>query len=226
MADSAAMGTPRRLVTLAGALAAVRLASPRVSRLSARSGVTDAEVLRALPGDDLVPDANHVIDRAATVPAAPSAVWPWLVQLGKERAGWYFPRWVELGIPPGRRGLRGLEPGLLTVTPGERVPDWGPGDPEFEVALVEPERALVYLSMRQKSRNWQWPTVDGPMPDDVLAFSWALVLDPVDETHSRLHLRLRMRTSREHSPLMFVGGLFDWVTVALLFAGLRERLRR
>jgi len=33
-----------------------------------------------------------------------------------------------------------------------------------------------------------------------------------------------MRTAREPSPLMLLGGLFDWVTVALLFAGLRERV--
>ncbi len=209
----------------AGALLVSRLLVPRLTRLAGRSGVTDDEIALALPGDDLVTGAGHVIDRAATLPAPVATVWPWLVQMGKQRAGWYFPRWVELGIPPGRRGFRKVEPSLLRVVPGERVPDWGPGDPQFEVTSIEPERALVYLSLRQKSRNWMWPERTDPLPDDVLAFSWALVLRPIDQAHARLHLRLRMRTAREHSPAMFFGGIFDWLTVALLFAGLRERLR-
>lgn len=195
-----------------------------LGRLASRSGVTDAEIARALPGDDLVPGAGHVIDRATDLPASTASVWPWLLQLGKQRAGWYFPRWVELLIPRRRRGLRAIEPTLQRVLVGERVPDWGPGDPQFEGAIVQDEHALVYLSLRQKSRNWTWPEVSDPMPDDVLALSWALVLIPAGDDRSRLHLRLRMRPTRERSPLMVFGGLFDWVTVALLFVGLRERL--
>ncbi|MBA3278696.1 MAG: hypothetical protein H0U22_08260 [Geodermatophilaceae bacterium] len=218
------MGIRRRLFGTALVVGAVGGVASALTRLAARSGVTDAEIARVLPGDDLVAGAGHVIDRAATILTPVPVLWPWLVQLGKQRAGWYFPRWVELGIPPGRRGLRTIEPSLLNVQVGERVPDWGPGDPQFEVAVVEVEHALVYLSLRQKSRNWTWPDRTDPLPDDVLALSWALVLSPVDDVHTRLHLRLRMRRARERSPLMFLGGLFDWVTVALLFAGLRERV--
>ncbi len=218
------MGINRRRFGAALALGAVGGLAPGLTRLASRSGVTDAEIAQALPGDDLVAGAGHVIDRAATIPAPGATVWPWLVQLGKGRAGWYFPRWVELAIPRGRRGLRTIDPALLTLSPGQRVPDWGPGDPQFEVALIEAEHALVYLSLRQKSRNWTWPDGSVPVPGDVLAFSWALVLAPIGEAHSRLHLRLRMRTARERSPAMFLGGLFDWVTVVLLFAGLRERM--
>ncbi len=220
------MGRMRRLFGAAAVLGAGRLLLPSLVRLSSRSGVWDEEVALALPGDELVAGAGHVIDRAVTIPAPAATVWPWLVQLGKQRAGWYFPRWVELAIPRGRRGFRTVDPSLLDLVPGQRVPDWGPGDPQFEVAQIEPEQALVYLSLRQKSRNWTWPDPSDSLPEDVLAFSWALVLRPVDEAHCRLHLRLRMRTARERSPAMFFGGLFDWVTVALLFAGLRERVAR
>lgn len=222
--DSTAMGIKGRLFGVAGIAGAAGVIAGPLRQLASRSGVTDVEIARALPGDDLVPDARHVIDRAVTLPAPVAGVWPWLVQLGKERAGWYFPRWMELGIPPGRRGFRHIDSGLLDVSVGERVPDWGPGDPQFEVAVFEPEQAIVYLSLRQKSRNWTWPETGDRVPADVLALSWALVLRPVDAAHCRLHLRLRMRTVREHSPLMALGGLVDWMTVALLFAGLRERL--
>lgn len=223
--QTATMGINRRPLRTALALGAAGLMGSGLTRLASRSGVTDAEVARVLPGDDLVPGAQHAIDRATTIPARPATVWPWILQLGKQRAGWYFPRWVELVIPQGRRGLRSIDPTLLNLSTGQRVPDWGPGDPEFEVAQVDAQRALVYLTLRQKSRNWTWPERVDPMPEDVMASSWALVLTPLDETGTRLHLRLRVRTRRDRSPLMVLGGLLDWVTIALLFVGLRERVR-
>ena len=43
------------------------------------------------------------MDRGFDLPATPVEIWPWLTQLGKNRAGWYFPRWVERIIPSDRR---------------------------------------------------------------------------------------------------------------------------
>ena len=56
------------------------------------------------------------MDRAFSLPAPPEVVWPWLVQLGKGRAGWYLPRWVERIIPPSRRGRKNLT-WCLRLTP-------------------------------------------------------------------------------------------------------------
>jgi hypothetical protein len=50
-----------------------------------RWGATDQEVRRAMPGDDLIPDAASTT-RAIPVAAPPEQVWPWLVQLGYGRA--------------------------------------------------------------------------------------------------------------------------------------------
>ena len=58
------------------------------------------DVARCLPGDDLVAHADVVMDRAFDLPASPEDVWPWFVQLGKKRAGWYLPRSVERLVPP------------------------------------------------------------------------------------------------------------------------------
>ena len=60
---------------------------------------TPAEWAATLPGDDLVDPADVVMDRAFSLPAPPDTVWPWLVQLGKRRAGWYLPRWVDRVLP-------------------------------------------------------------------------------------------------------------------------------
>ena len=61
------------------------------------------------PGDDVVPDAPVVMDREAVLPGSAEQLWPWLVQLGKDRAGWYFPRWAERVIPAKGRGIRHLD---------------------------------------------------------------------------------------------------------------------
>ena len=67
-----------------------------------RARATDEERLAPLPGDDLVV-ADVVMDRGFDLPAPPDEVWPWLVQLGKRRAGWYLPGSVERLVPPSRR---------------------------------------------------------------------------------------------------------------------------
>jgi hypothetical protein len=59
-----------------------------------RWGATDEEVGRALPGDDLIPDAATTT-RAITIAAPPEQVWPWLVQLGYGRGGWYSYDWID-----------------------------------------------------------------------------------------------------------------------------------
>ena len=50
---------------------------------------TQDEVRRSLPGDDLVPSPKSGYTQAITIRAPKSEVWPWLVQIGYKRAGWY-----------------------------------------------------------------------------------------------------------------------------------------
>jgi len=67
-------------------------------------GATDEEVNRAMPGDDIVSDPSFNATRVVTVNAPPKAIWPWLVQIGCKRAGWYSYDWVDnLGIPSAER---------------------------------------------------------------------------------------------------------------------------
>lgn len=56
-----------------------------------------------MPGDDVLPHPDLVMDRVLEFDAARETVWPWLVQLGKRRAGWYMPRSVEIFVPASRR---------------------------------------------------------------------------------------------------------------------------
>lgn len=184
-------------------------------------GASPEEARALLPGDGLVPDADVVMDRAFDLPAPPGTVWPWLVQLGKQRSGWYLPGWVEALLPAGRRALRTIDPALQELRPGDVIADWGGPGATFEIAAVDPPNALVHWSQR-----------------GALRISWAIVLRPVPlaagptdpagpaapAARTRVHLRLRLAGVKRRRLVEIGGGLFDLLTIAGLAAGLRERL--
>jgi hypothetical protein len=176
---------------------------------------TPAEIAAALPGDDIVADADVVMDRAFTVSVPPDVAWPWLAQLGKRRAGWYLPRSVERFIPLSRRGLRWTDPAFPALQVGDVIPDWGGRDASFEVALIDPPKAVVYRSRRGR-----------------MSLSWTIVLRPVAVTGpsfgpeaTRVQLRLRLGPVRRVWLANSVGDLIDGLTIVGLAAGLRERVR-
>jgi hypothetical protein len=167
---------------------------------------TSAESAASLPGDDLLPRADVVMDRGFTVAATPDAVWPWLVQLGKWRAGWYLPRGVERFVPPSHRALRHLDPRWLGLSVGESVPDYGGKHETFSVAEIKPWHHLVYTSRRGRT--------------DV---TWAIVLTPY-VGGTRIRLRLRLHPVKRQWLATSVGEWIDALTIAGMAAGLRERL--
>ncbi|WP_406829308.1 SRPBCC family protein [Pedococcus sp. KACC 23699] len=168
---------------------------------------TAAERGAALPGDELVAPADVVMDRAFSLPAPPEVVWPWLVQLGKRRAGWYLPAVVEGIVPRSRRGLRRLDAPYLDLAVGDVIPDWGGRDATFTVASLDPAHHLLHTSTRGRTH-----------------LTWCLRLTP--EGHgTRLHLRLRMAPVKHRFLAARLGGLVDQLTVMGLAAGLRERVR-
>ncbi len=154
--------------------------------------------------------ADVVMDRGFDLPAPPEQVWPWLVQLGKRRAGWYLPASVERLVPASRRALRHLEARFLAHEVGDVIPDWGGADATFTLAAIEPPRVLLYTSRRGRTE-----------------LTWCLHLTPERSTGgTRVHLRLRLGPVRRRRLACTVGGLFDALTVIGLAAGLRERVSR
>src|SRR4051795_12045504 len=148
---------------------------------------TAVERAATLPGDELVASADVVMDRAFSLPAPPDQVWPWLVQLGKRRAGWDFPRWVERFVPRSRRGLRTLDPAYLSLQVGDVIADWGGKDETFTVAELEPGHHLLHTSTRGSTH-----------------LTWCLQLAP-EGSGTRLHLRLRLAPVK-HAVLAEYGG--------------------
>lgn len=153
---------------------------------------TPAERSATLPGDDLVDPADVVMDRAFTLDGMPDEVWPWLVQLGKRRAGWYLPRWVERLIPSSRRGLRRQNAAYLCLGVGDVIPDWGGRDETFTVAELEPCHHLLHTSVRGRTH-----------------LTWCLHHTEV-YGRTRLHLRLRLAPSSTGGGPSTAAGWSTW----------------
>jgi hypothetical protein len=89
------------LLTLAAGVYALGI-RPRLLRW----GASDDEVTQSYPGAELIPHAKRTATMAVTIGAPRALVWPWLVQMGCDRAGWYS--WDRLdngGVPSAERTL-------------------------------------------------------------------------------------------------------------------------
>jgi hypothetical protein len=88
-----------------------------------RWGATEEEAAGALPGDERTPHPRVQSTRAITIDAPPEKVWPWIVQMGIERAGFYSHDWVErlfgARYVEGKHSANRIHPELVGRTVGE-----------------------------------------------------------------------------------------------------------
>ena len=117
-------------------------------------GARPDEVARRLPGDELLEDAEVVATRAITIAAPPSAVWPWLIQMGPGRAGVYTYDWIENLFGLNMHSADRIVPEWQSMEVGY---EWhNPQGGSMRIELVEPERALA---MRSNDGSWIWAFV-------------------------------------------------------------------
>jgi hypothetical protein len=129
----------RKLAGLAGAATVLYgvWARPRLKRW----GATDEEVTGPYPGAEVVPNGKRGATMAVTIDAPPDRVWPWLVQMGGDRGGWYSWDHLDNG---GRPSARTVHPEWQDISLGDTVKYWtrqGPVD-AWTVAALEPNRFL------------------------------------------------------------------------------------
>jgi hypothetical protein len=137
---------------------------PVLHRWRTRWGATDAEAYRPLPGDDLVPRADWQYTHAITIDAPRAAVWPWLLQLGQGRGGFYSYEGLENLVGCDIHNVDELRPELQALHEGDVVrmhrTGYGP-----EVIELEPARALVLggaPDARGSRAEWSFHLVDLP----------------------------------------------------------------
>lgn len=149
-----------------------------------RWGTIDGEAHAALPGDDLLTDATEQVTHAIEIDAPSEAVWPWLVQIGQGRGGFYSYDWLESAVGANIHNVdrivpefQGLEEGDIVRLAPETYPVSSP-ESRPEVVSLEPDRALVLRP-----------------PGESPAWTWAFVLEPVDDGTTRLLARMRSNPS-------------------------------
>jgi hypothetical protein len=187
-------------------------------------GANPDEVSKPLPGDELVSGAHGPSTMAATIEAPPSRVWPWLVQMGCDRAGFYS--WDRLDNG-GRPSAENVHPEWQDLEQGGRITSTPDGKLWFDVATLERERALVLrasIDMRT-SRSFD-PT--GRMPRAWIDGVWTFFLER-RESGTRLIVRSQ-GTGRPRGLADLANWLFwepaHWIMQTRQFANLKRRAER
>ncbi len=129
------------------------LTSPLFRRWHLRWGATAKEVAAALPGDELVRRAQFRCTRAISIDAAPTLVWPWLVQVGCLRAGFYSNDLLDnLGHPSARE----LVPDLQHLVLGQWIPMSPTTPSELNALRVDSYEVNQWLLWRKPDSTWVW----------------------------------------------------------------------
>lgn len=159
-----------------------------LASLARRFGTPESnEPERPLPGDELLPDASAQLTHGVTIAARPEAVWPWLVQMGCGRGGFYS---IDVLDNDGLRSAREIHPDLQRLRVGDVLPAAPDSDDGFEVLAIEPGRLLVLGALYDADAKLQRP-FDAARPSHFWHVTWSFVLEPIDTATTRLHVRAR-----------------------------------
>lgn len=153
-----------------------------------RWGATREEASRPLPGDGLVAAPLYVTTRAITIGAPAADVFPWLVQLGQSRGGFYTYDFLENLAGLDIHSADRIHPEWQTQRPGE---DYVTLDPDEQlkmvIAVLEPPHAFVIRGGEPGGS----PQAPGDFFKGEIECSWAFIVEPIDARSSRLLIRFR-----------------------------------
>ncbi|SNY59137.1 hypothetical protein [Paractinoplanes atraurantiacus] len=193
----------RYFVAAAGVLAvgvAAALSRP-AQRWYLTWGAEPEEAYGPVPGDDLLPAADLISTRAISIGAPPSAIWPWLVQMGSGRGGAYTYDWIENLFGLNMHSADEILPQFQDLAVGDVLP-LGDDGPAMRVEICDRDRTLA---LRSTDGKWVW-TFD---------------LRPAGD-RTRLISRNRL-TRFPYAALMAPGSL---VMERRMLRGIRERAER
>lgn len=148
-----------------------------------RWGATEEEVTGPFPGAEVVADGRRGSTMAVTIDAPPEQVWPWLVQMGGDRGGWYS--WDRLDNG-GRPSATRVHPEWQDLAVGDHVRYWTGGGAvdAWQVAVMEPGR---FLGLRGLSDLRGRPLdPDEPRPAGYTEGLWGFLLADLPGGRTRL----------------------------------------
>jgi hypothetical protein len=174
-------------------------------------GATEDELALPLPGDEVVPEPQHIATRAVTVHARPEEIWPWLAQMGRGRGGLYSFDWLDrlfgiLDEPSADHVL----PEFQDLKAGDTIPVGG--GVNWPVTQVEPNRLLL-IEVHQ----------DGA---DV---TWTFFLEPIDAETTRLISRNRWTMGdslKGYAKTYLIGEPTEFVMTREMLLNIKDRAER
>ncbi len=164
-------------------------------------GASREEIAMTLPGDSILSDPTFNATRAVTIDATPAEIWPWIVQMGYLRAGFYsYDKLDNDGIPSANRLIfefQHLEIGdSIPLTSHDHV----------TVTVLEPGSEML----------WEYAG-----DDTTTVFTWAWGLYPRNDRQTRLVTRLRYRASNIYSQVVL--DLFEILMMRKCMLGIKQR---
>lgn len=186
-----------------------------------RWGATDDDVQRTMPGDDLVDNANFCTTRAISIQARASQIWPWLVQLGQGRGGFYSYDLLENTMGLDIRSAGQIVPELQDLQVGDTIP-LEPEGGGYRVAEIEPNRYLVLFTEGEGDSD-----MDQVFRQADAASTWTFLLQEQDGAGTRLIVRWRARWDLTGSVASFLIGVMldpiEFLMEQKMMRGIKER---
>lgn len=150
-------------------------------------GTTKAELHATLPSDDLFPAYTSEATHAITIHASPEKVWPWLMQIGQDRSGFYSYTFLENVFGCDMPRVERLVPEWKPRLPGETVwfcnPKRFDGQGKMIPAVVEQDRAFAMVSVN----DWRSLQAGAKAQEGI----WSFTIQPAVGGQTRLIARSR-----------------------------------
>jgi hypothetical protein len=182
---------------------------PALRHWHMRWGATDAEVAAPMAGDDIVVPSTFTATRSITIGAPPEDVWPWIVQMGYRRAGFYTFDLVDNGGYPSADRV-------LDEYQTFAVGDWAfPMNGLLGVELPLNETDAFRVRAFETARWLLWEKPDS---------TWSWLLQPLPERGTRLIVRIRARPTSLFWTLFMEFG--DPPMAVMMLRGIKERAER
>jgi len=146
------------------------------------------EPTRKLAGDTVIKNPIAMCTDGIYIEAPPDAIWPWLVQMGCLRAGWYSYDFLDnAAVPSSNR----IVPEWQNLVEGDSL-NWTPEDDHgCFVQSIDRHKSLVLGSCYDYDRKESVLHDINPLPSNYFRSSWSFILEPQTSEVTRLIVRVR-----------------------------------
>jgi hypothetical protein len=171
-------------------------------------GATDEEVRRPMLGDEIHASPSFNATRAVTIEAGPEHIWPWLVQMGYRRAGFYsYDRIDNDGVPSADHIISGYQ----NLKLGDRIP-MAP-NAYAEVLEMDPHHSMLWVF--RGDGQWEDAT-----------WAWGLYQDDTHRTRLVSRLRVTYKWARPSIVPMLVTDVVELAMMRECLLGVKRRAEK